>query len=163
MTDDDICGAECADETPCQHPAGSCPVASHSDPNAENAGRPAAFDDERRRELVLTAVRAGLTIADQAAHAKVHPKTLRRRLCCVETPSEPSLTTEQPCQFCRDYVHAHGDGAIQVLEQCRPEFRASASFGYHKTEGREVSGEGGGPVEVTFTEEVVETSWSGDE
>jgi hypothetical protein len=152
MTDKKLCGAECVDGSACQHPAGSCPVPSHSDPSAEDPGRPAAFDDERKRELVLTAVRAGLKVEDQAGHAQVHPDTLRRALCCVKTPSNPTLTTEDPCPFCEDYVHAHSSGALRVLEECRPEFRASASFGYVKQEKHEHVGEGGGPLMILETD-----------
>jgi hypothetical protein len=39
----------------------------------------------------------------------------------------------------------------------------AASYDYKKTEKREVTGDGGGPVEVTLNETVVETEWSDDE
>lgn len=38
-------------------------------------------------------------------------------------------------------------------------FLLSTSFDYVKTERREVTGEGGGAVEVTVNEQVVETEW----
>jgi hypothetical protein len=34
----DVCGAECADGTPCQHPSGSCPVPDHEDTDDEGDG-----------------------------------------------------------------------------------------------------------------------------
>jgi hypothetical protein len=96
---------------------------------------------------VLVAVGQGLKIRDQAALAGVAPNTLRRALCCVETPSNPELTPE-PCEFCRNYAQAHANGAREVLNDCRPEFIASASYGYVKEEKRQVTGEDGGALEV---------------
>lgn len=160
MTDDEKCGEETSKGTPCQNDADSCPW----DHGGENdTGRSKLLDDERKQELILTAVRAGLNIPDQAAHAQVSEKTLRRGLCCVETPRQPTLTTDDPCDFCQSYAHAHAGGAISILEECRPEFRAAASFGYTDKQQIEHTGEGGGPVEVTFSEEVVTTSWDEDE
>jgi hypothetical protein len=50
--DTDICGAECTDGTPCQNPAGSCPVPSHSDPDAENPhGRPSKLTKQRQENI----------------------------------------------------------------------------------------------------------------
>lgn len=138
MTDEQ-CGEETSKGTPCQNSADSCPW-DHDNGGNPN-GRTKLLDDERKRELILTAVRAGLKFSDQAAHAEVSEKTLRRGLCCVETPRQPTLTTDDPCDFCRSYAHAHAGGAISVLEECRPEFRAAASFGYVKTEKREIEQE----------------------
>ena len=42
-------------------------------------------------------------------------------------------------------------------------FLLASSFDYKKTEKREHTGDGGGPVEVEFHEEVVETPWEPDE
>jgi len=45
-------------------------------------------------------------------------------------------------------------------------FLLASSFDYKKTEKREHTGDGGGPVQVNFHEEVVETPWEpgeGDE
>jgi len=54
MTNDDICGAECTDGSKCQHPAGGCPVASHSDPDAENnQGRPSKLTEGRTENIAV--------------------------------------------------------------------------------------------------------------
>jgi hypothetical protein len=37
---------------------------------------------------------------------------------------------------------------MEVLKECRPEFRASATFGYVKTEKQELTGEDSEPLEV---------------
>jgi len=148
---DDICGAECGDGTPCQHPAGSCPVPSHTDPDAENPhGRPSSFDEDKK-EAIYAAVGSGLRVGHVAAAAGVSARTLRRWTCCIDDLSD-AVPDDDPCDFCRGYARAHADGAREVLEECRPEFRASASYGYNKTEGREVSGEDGGPLMILETD-----------
>lgn len=160
------CGAETTTGSPCQNPAGDngrCWVPGHNpDDDEENPhGRPPAIDEENR-EAVYGAARLGMKIKHQAAAAGVSPDTLRRHACCLETLREPELTTDDPCDFCRGYARAHSEGAQEVLQDCRPEFVASATFGYSETSEREVqhTGAGGGPIEVQFSEEVVETPYS---
>jgi len=163
------CGYETAAGTPCQHPTTDdgdpdrCWIDSHNGDattDAGQGGRPREFDDEQTRQRVLVAVGQGLKVRDQAALAGVSPKTLRRALCCVETPRNPALDPD-PCEFCRNYAQAHANGAREVLNDCRPEFIASASYGYVKEERRQVTGEDGGPLEVTS--EVVTVSFDDDE
>jgi hypothetical protein len=38
---------------------------------------------------------------------------------------------------------------MEVLQECKPEFRASASYGYVKTEKQELTGEDGDDIKVT--------------
>ena len=155
---DDICGYETAGGTPCQHPPteadGRC-WQHTDDPDSDPGGRPRAFDDEQTRQRVLVAVGQGLKVEHQASLAGVSPNTLRRALCCVETPRNPSLDAD-PCEFCRNYAQAHANGAREILNDCRPEFVASASYGYVKEQKTELehSGEVSGslfelPPEVT--------------
>jgi len=140
---DDVCGFEKSDGDPCQLPAsrsdGRCH--HHTDVEAERQreGRPRLLDDGRKQQIIYTAVNSGLSIEHQANLAQVSPDTLRRALCCVKTPRDPTLTTEDPCDFCEGYAQAHARGAMDVLDECRPEFRASASFGYVKEEKTELS------------------------
>jgi transposase-like protein len=165
MTDEDICGAETAGtDEPCQNPAGEngrCWIPTHQ-PGAvddvENPnGRPSALNQETK-EAIYAAVGSGLKVAHVAAAAGVSAQTLRRWTCCIDDLGE-AVPDDDPCNFCEGYAQAHAEGAREVLEECRPEFRASASFGYNKTEGRELTGEGGGPVAVEFNETVHETDW----
>jgi endonuclease YncB( thermonuclease family) len=148
---DETCGYETVAGTPCQHDAtesdGRCWQHTDSD-DADPGGRPRAFDDEQTRQRVLVAAGQGLKIRDQANLAGVSTETLRRRLCCIETPSEPDLDPD-PCEFCGNYARARANGAREVLQECRPEFVASASFGYVKEEKRELTGEDGGAIEVS--------------
>ena len=154
---DDTCGHPTANGGECQHPttddgdSDRCWVDSHNDADTDagQGGRPRLLDDERKQQIIYTAVNSGLTIEHQANLAQVSPDTLRRALCCVETPRTPELTTEDPCEFCEGYAQAHARGAMQVLDECRPEFRASATFGYVKQEKHQHTGDGGGPIGVT--------------
>jgi hypothetical protein len=143
---DDICGYPTADGSPCQHPASdgdSCWLPSHGGDAESNGGRPRILDDEQTRQRVLVAVGQGLKVEHQASLAGISPDTLRRGLCCVDTPRDPTLESD-PCEFCEDYAQSHANGAREVLQDCRPEFIASASYGYVKEEKRDVkhSGEG---------------------
>ena len=148
---DDQCGHPTASGEPCQHPTTDdgdpdrCWIDSHNDdavdPNTQ-PGRPRLLDDQRKQQIIYTAVNSGLSIEHQANLAQVSPDTLRRALCCVKTPRTPELTTEDPCDFCEGYAQAHARGAMNVLNECRPEFRASASFGYVKEEKRQLDHSG---------------------
>lgn len=150
----DQCGVETTSGDPCQNPAGDnghCWIPSHNPASdgGNPGGRPKLLDDETRQRQLFDAVENGLKIHHQAAAAGVSTRTLRRYACCIDTLRQPELDPNA-CEFCRNYARAHAKGASAVLEQCRPEFRASASFGYQKTEERrlEHTGEGGGPVMV---------------
>lgn len=155
---DDICGHETASGDPCQHPAtdgNSCWIPAHGG-DADDHGRPSPLDDEQTRQRILVAVGQGLKVGDQAGLAGISPDTLRRGLCCIETPRNPTLDPD-PCDFCENYAQSHANGAREVLQDCRPEFVASASYGYVKEEKRQVTGDEGGALEVSLTREVVDS------
>ena len=143
----DRCSYPTAEDTPCQHPTtedgdpGRCWIPSHNDEEGD-FGRPRLLDDERKQQIIYTAVNSGLSVEHQANLAQVNPNTLRRALCCVETPRTPEITVDEPCDFCKGYAQAHARGAMSVLDECRPEFRASASFGYVKEEKRQLDHSG---------------------
>ena len=144
---EEACGHPTARGNPCSHPTTAasdpdrCWLQSHNEADVgdgESEGRPKKMDSERE-SAVLRAVGVGLTVKDQAALAGVSVSTLRRHACCIDTLREARIETADPCDFCEDYVEAHAEGALSVLEECRPEFRASASFGYVKEEKQDVS------------------------
>lgn len=75
---DDICGAECVDGTPCEHPAGSCPVPTHSDPDAENPhGRPNKLNLQRQEQIAQD-VEQGKSLSLAARKAGISPSTVIR-------------------------------------------------------------------------------------
>jgi len=137
---DDICGAECADGTPCQHPP-NCPVPSHHDPDADNPhGRKFAID-ESDHEDILEAARIGMSKAGCARAAGVDEKSLYRY-----------LKSDENAQFRRAFKRARHKGERRLLTgpleqheedpiQMDPQharFLLSTSFDYVKTEKREV-------------------------
>lgn len=155
MTGNDICGAECVDGTPCEHPAGSCPVPSHSDPDAENpAGQPSKFTSERQAEI-LAAAREGKSQAGCARAAGIDESTLRGWIDRHE-------------EFSRAFRRARGEGESRLVrdglydpdtDSSMAKFLLTTSFDYVKTEKRELTGDGGGPVEIAITETIVETDY----
>lgn len=134
MTDDEICGAECADGTPCEHPAGSCPVPSHSDDDVENPqGRDFSID-ESDHETILEAASMGKSKAGCARAAGVSHTELRRYL-------------EAHDGFRSAFERARARGEAELIEgglrdedvdSSFAKFLLASSFDYTKTEKREV-------------------------
>jgi hypothetical protein len=142
-----ICGAECVDGSPCQHPADSCPVPSHADPSADNPqGRDFAIDEDDHEDI-LQAAREGFSKAGCARAAGVDEKSLQRYLEAGENAN-----------FRRAFMRARHKGERELLRaplRDNPQdpvdvdgqharFLLSTSFEYVKTEKRELehSGEG---------------------
>lgn len=112
MSDGDLCGAECVDGSACRHPAGSCPVPSHSDPDAENPqGRDSKLTKERQEGIAAmleqghsqaAAARAhGIrpqTISEWTAKGEEHPESIygefAERIARAKAKSERDYVTE---------------------------------------------------------------------
>lgn len=144
---DDICGYE--DTTtgqPCQHPAGSCPVPSHSDtaPDGGNPqGRPSKFTEDRAHNAIDSA-RKGLSKAGCSRAAGVGKATLERWL-------------DGRDEFRNAFRRARNEGEVALIEDglhdpdtdgAMARFLLSTSFDYVKTEKREHATEDGGPLMV---------------
>lgn len=148
---DDVCGAECADGTPCQHPAGSCPVPSHSDPDAENPHGRGFSIDEDDHDDILNAARGGLSKAGCARAAGVDKASLLRYL-----DAHPDFRTA----FRR--ARAHGERKLveeplydDDMDGQHARFLLSSSFEYVKTEKQELENTGDEPladVTIDFTD-----------
>lgn len=132
---DDICGYEKTDGELCQLPDcrddGRCWHHTEIEEQRANGGRPNVIDDHKER-VIFTAVSSGLKVKDQASLAQISPDTLRRYACCISNLREAKIEVDNPCDFCGSYARAHSKGAMEVLNNCRPEFVASASFDYTK-------------------------------
>lgn len=148
MTDDDICGAECADGSPCNHPAGSCPHRSHSDPDAENLDGRSRAIDENDHEAILEAAREGLSKSGCARAAGASLKSLNRHL-----DDHPG--------FRAAFVRARNQGEQRLIREglegevdtSMAKFLLSTSFEY--VERREVEHDGDvglGDVTVDFSD-----------
>jgi transposase-like protein len=141
MTDDEICGAECADGTPCEHPAGSCPVSSHTGDSSGAGGRPSKFDEDRKADI-LQAARNGTTVEGCARAAGIHHSTLYEWL------------DEYP-EFSEAFERARAKGEQRLVEDVvdeDPKFILERSYDYVKTERREIEAD----VDQTTTHELGE-------
>lgn len=135
--DKDVCGAECADGTPCQHPIGSCPVPSHSDPDAENPhGRDFTLS-EADHEDILEAARLGTSVRGCARAAGVSLSQLQRYLDAHPDfrVSFERARAQGEDRLIRDGLYDDGTDSSMA------KFLLASSFDYKKTEKREVEGE----------------------
>lgn len=147
MTDNntDICGhpTEGGDGPPCQHPAtdgDSCWIDSHGG-HADPGGRDWAIDADDH-ETILTAAREGLSKAGCARAAGVDEKSLARY-----------LDADEHDEFRRAFMRARHAGERRLatgplvdregepdMDGQHARFLLSTSFGYQKTEEREITG-----------------------
>ena len=165
MTDEtELCGADTTGDQPCQNPAsgdGSCWIPSHgSDDDVENPqGRDFAIG-EADHEDILEAAREGKSERGCA------------RAAGVSSWAQLDRYLEAHPDFRSSFERARARGESELIEgglrdddvdSSMAKFLLASSFDYKKTEKREHTGDGGGPVEVEFHEEVVETPWEPDE
>ena len=133
---DDICGYEgTTTGEPCQHPAGSCPVPSHSDPEAENPQGRAFTITEDDHEAILEAARLGKSETGCARAAGVSSWAVLDRYLDAHP------------EFRSAFVRARAQGEDRLIQDgltdpdtdsSMAKFLLSTSFGYIKTERREV-------------------------
>ena len=154
MTGDDICGYE-APNGPCQNPAtegDSCWIESHGG-HVNGHGRPSKLED--RWDEIMRGARQGMTLEGCARLAGVAEKTLHQ-------------WKNEHDDFRKSLKRARAEGELkhlQSVDDAGSRFVLERSFGYVKTEKREVdashehTGEGGGPIQVEFNETTVKTDW----
>jgi len=131
MSDDtDICGADTTGDHPCQNPAGEngrCWIPSHNDPDAENPhGRPSLLDEYS--DDILDAAREGMTLEGCARIAGIDESTLHRWINKYD-------------EFRKSLKRARAQGELRHLRSVDDrgsQFILERSFGYVKTEKREV-------------------------
>jgi len=135
-----------------------------------HGGRPSTFTDELARRAIQAAEK-GKSEAGIEREVGVGDRTIFGDDGWIDQ----GLTYEDEAggerEFSRALRRARGRGEDDWIKQGRDDdgdssfakFMLASSYGYKKTEKREVTGDGGGPVEVTFNEEVVETPWEPDE
>lgn len=162
MTEDDICGEQNADGTECKRDAGwgrgedvnSGPCMDHVD----DYHNPKKLTPETKSTLV-GAAQEGAFKQHCAQVAGITEQTLRNWLNWGEADVENDV--DSPCaDLFLDFQRARGAGAVRRLKDVRSEFVLERSYDYTKTEERQITGDGGGPLEITFSEEVVTTAWS---
>jgi len=121
-------------------------------------GRDFAITEDDHDDL-LQAAKTGLSLRGCARAAGVSHSQLRRYLDAHE---------EFRSSFER--ARAHGESELiegglrdEDVDTSMAKFLLASSFDYKKTEKREVTGDGGGPVEVEISETIVETPHSEDD
>ena len=158
---DDVCGhpTEGGDGPPCQNPAGEngrCYIPAHNGDDADPPGGRNRALDESDHDDILDAARMGASKAGCARAAGVGEATLQRYLDAHDA-------------FRSAFTRARARGEQRLLEGPlfeSPEgerdmdgqharFLLSTSFGYQKTEKREVehSGDDENPLSVTIKRE----------
>lgn len=155
---DNICGAECVDGSECQNPAGSCPVPSHSDPDAENPhGRDFSIS-ESDHDDILQAARDGMSKAGCARAAGVSHTELQRYLDAHDDfrAAFTRARHEGERKLVTGPLQQHEDDPVEMDSQ-HARFLLSTSFDYVKTEKREhedvTDGEGGFGTTVVLDSE----------
>jgi len=149
MTHDDICGADTADNSPCQlgatQPDGRCHLHTAHDPS--HVGRDKVEPTGGRREDVLEAAREGLSMAGCARAAGVSKDTLYRWL-----DDHPDFSTD----FARARASAERELAQAALEEdVNPrmaQFLLARAFDYVERQEIEHSGEVDVDVEADFSD-----------
>lgn len=152
---DDICGAECADGTPCEHPAGSCPVPSHSDPDAENPhGRDFTLGPEDHEDI-LEAAKIGASVRGCARAAGVSHSQLQRYLDANENFRSSFERARAKGEQRLIEGGLTGEYAGDEIDGPMARFLLSSSFEYVKEEKIQEEHSGGidhgGDLEVTIS------------
>lgn len=161
MTDtDDVCGYETTDGHPCQNPPGEngrCWITSHNPGDGDDnpQGRPSKFSDDRASDAIEAATE-GKSKAGCARAAGVDKATLERWL-----DSNPELPDGG--SFRNAFMRARAEGESKILEgglydedvnPSMAKFLLASSFGYQKSEKRELETTGDGiEVVADFTDE----------
>ena len=161
MSDEDFCGAETTGDWPCQNPAtegDSCWIPSHGSDNddVENPqGRDFAIGEDDHEDI-LEAAREGKSERGCA------------RAAGVSSWAQLDRYLEAHPDFRSSFERARARGESELIQgglrdedvdSSMAKFLLASSFGYKKTEKREHTGDGGGPLEISISETVVETGY----
>lgn len=146
----ETCGATTANQGECKNPAGDngrCWIPTHNPDNTEDNphGRPSKLDDHEGE--IIQSAKSGMTIENCANAAGITEQTLYNWL-------------DEHEDFFEAFKRARREGAQKLIQQGLHEgngydsqfarFLLQASHGYVKTERREVTGEGGGGIEIVL-------------
>lgn len=145
---DGICGAECADGTPCEHPAGSCPVPSHgAEDDVENPqGRDFTIDESDHGDI-LEAARMGKSERGCARAAGVSSWAQLDRYLDAHPDFRSSF---ERARARGESELIHGGLRDDGVDTSMAKFLLASSYEYKKTERREVGAE----VDQTTTHEL---------
>jgi hypothetical protein len=133
-----VCGEPRSDGDPCQWDVdakGPCPF--HGDGDSPDNGRPTKLEDTK--EDILDAAREGLTLEGIARVAGIGVSTLRE------------WRTEND-DFSAALRRARAEAERELIQDVDPEFVLERSYGYMKTEKREITGEDGGGLTLNLND-----------
>ena len=157
MTDNGICGAECVDGSACQHPAGSCPVPSHSDDsvNENPQGSRTTFNDEDAR-IAVGAARKGKSESGIEREVGVAERAIFGDGGWLDQGHIFTNENGNERDFFRALRRARGEGEDDWIDEGRGDggdssfakFMLASSYDYKTTETHEYTGEDGGPLMI---------------
>jgi len=170
-TVDDVLDAD-VEELAAVHMLGESSAAAILDGEDGGRGRPTGFTDEAAR-AALEAARRGKSKRGCERAAGVGKGTITDVGGWLDqNPTFTDADGEQK-QFFGAFERARDEGEDRWIEGGALEdsgvdssfakFMLASSYDYKKTEKREHSGDGGGPLQIEFSEEVVETEWGESE
>ena len=140
MTDAELCGEIKNDGDPCEYAAkyddGKCGIHTDHNPRQDPGGRPSLLDEYE--DDIMIGARQGMTLEGCARLAGVAEKTLHSWINNNE-------------DFRKSLKRARAQGELKHLQTVNDrgsQFLLERSFGYVKTEKREIMGEDGGAVKV---------------
>jgi hypothetical protein len=123
---------------PCEREAGSCPW--HDPETGERtdveAGRPSKMTAQRKQDL-YDAAGVGMPLENAAGLAGITYETLRTWMRRGERDREDGGGTAY-AEFVREFKRSRARGEKELLEDAGPEFILERSYGYVKTERREI-------------------------
>lgn len=159
---DNSCGHETTDGGECHNPAGDngkCWIPSHNDPDAENPHGRDFTISEADHEDILEAARMGMSKSGCARAAGTGPDQLERYVSAHDNFREAFMRARHKGErkLVRGALHRRKNDPEphEEMDGQHARFLLSTSFDYIKTEKREVSGEGGGAINVVINEETV--------
>ena len=137
----ETCNATKNDGNPCEYAAkyedGKCGIHSEHNERQDPGGRPSLLDEYE--DDIMVGARQGMTLEGCARLAGVAEKTLHSWI-------------NQNEEFRKSLKRARAQGELKHLQSVNDrgsQFLLERSFGYVKTEKREIMGEDGGSIDVT--------------
>ena len=138
---EETCAATKNDGDPCEYAAkyddGKCGIHTDENPRQDPGGRPSLLDEYE--DDIMVGAQQGMTLEGCARLAGVAEKTLHSWINNNE-------------EFRKSLKRARAQGELKHLQSVNDrgsQFLLERSFGYVKTEKREIMGEDGGSIDVT--------------
>lgn len=148
----DTCGYVKDDGTPCERVAGwgTDETVGYCRDHREEYRVPRKLTPEVKN-TIMGAVRRGAWDWMAAELAEIDPQTLSNWKKWAKEALDEGIENELT-EFYLEYRRAHAAGGVERLNEVDAEWLLERKYDYVKTEKRELTGEGGSPIEFNFTE-----------